>query len=154
MNVGRTFVSIVSVWHPCNFSVKNYNEIFYFFHGRNIPSFQYKMSLDRSTTLGQLDGLSIIFFDLHIPTLTSRLHCSDAMLQLSENTSLLRSVAYIHLSSAKTAKWTAGVWGSSFMYKFYSVGARTEPCGTPPCTFMDVDNSPPTETLNFLLVRN
>jgi hypothetical protein len=40
------------------------------------------------------------------------------------------------------------------MYKMYSVGDRTEPCGTPACMYLSVDISPSTETLNFLSERN
>jgi hypothetical protein len=40
------------------------------------------------------------------------------------------------------------------MYKLYSVGDRTEPCGTPACMYLGVDISPSTETLNFLCERN
>jgi hypothetical protein len=40
------------------------------------------------------------------------------------------------------------------MYKLYSVGDRTEPCGTPACIYLGVDISPSTETLNFRCERN
>jgi len=46
--------------------------------------------------------------------------------------------------------WGLGV---SFIYKLYSVGARTEPCGTPASISLGVDSSPSTETLNFLWDR-
>jgi hypothetical protein len=39
------------------------------------------------------------------------------------------------------------------MYKLYSIGARTEPCGTPAATFLVEESSPSTETLNFLLLK-
>jgi hypothetical protein len=52
------------------------------------------------------------------------------------------------VSSAKSAKFTPGVWGVSFIYKLYRVGDRTEPCGTPACMYRGVDSSPSTETLN------
>jgi hypothetical protein len=39
------------------------------------------------------------------------------------------------------------------MYKLYSVGASTETCDTPACISLGVDNSPSTETLDFLLVK-
>jgi hypothetical protein len=37
----------------------------------------------------------------------------------------------VYMDSAKKANWTPGVCGVSFMYKLYSVGARTEYYGTP-----------------------
>jgi hypothetical protein len=40
------------------------------------------------------------------------------------------------------------------MYKLYSVGDRTEPCGTRAFISLGVDISPSTETLNFLCERN
>jgi hypothetical protein len=39
------------------------------------------------------------------------------------------------------------------MYKLYSIGARTEPCGTPAATFLVEESSPSTKTLNFLLFK-
>jgi hypothetical protein len=39
------------------------------------------------------------------------------------------------------------------MYKLYSLGARTEPCGTLAATFLGEEISPSTETLNFLVVK-
>jgi hypothetical protein len=38
------------------------------------------------------------------------------------------------------------------MYKLYSIGARTKPCGTPAATFVGEESSHSTETLNFLVV--
>jgi len=139
---------------PCNFSIKSYTEIFYVCYKGKVPSFHCKMSLDRSMSAGEVDGLSLILIDSYIPALTPRLHCIEAALQLSENIASLRSVAYIHVSSAKRASWTPGVWGVSFIYKLYSVGARTEPCGTPAFISLGVDSSPSTETLNFWWDRN
>jgi hypothetical protein len=34
------------------------------------------------------------------------------------------AVAYIHVSLAKRAKRTAGVWGISFIYRLYGIGAQ------------------------------
>jgi hypothetical protein len=39
------------------------------------------------------------------------------------------------------------------MYILKRVGERTEPCGTPACITLGIDNSPSTETLNFLYER-
>jgi hypothetical protein len=61
---------------------------------------------------------------------------------------------YIHVSSAKSARWTPRLWGASFIYKLYRVGDRTEPCSTPDCISLVVDISPSTEILTFLFERN
>jgi hypothetical protein len=52
-------------------------------------------------------------------------------MQLSENITSSRPVAYIHVSSEKGARWTHRLWGALFMYKLYKVGDKMEPCGTP-----------------------
>jgi hypothetical protein len=39
------------------------------------------------------------------------------------------------------------------MYKLYSVGDRTEPCGTPAYMYLGVEISPSNETLNFRCER-
>jgi len=85
----------------------------------------------------------------HYASIGVRARCSFLRAYLS-----LRSVAYIHVSSAKRAKWTPGVCGASFVYKLYRVGTRTEPCGTPACISLGVDNAPSSETVIFLLVKN
>jgi hypothetical protein len=66
----------------------------------------------------------------------------------------LWSVAYIHVSPAKRAKWTLGVLGASFICKFYRLEARTDPCGAPACISLGVSDSPSTVTLKFPFVRN
>jgi hypothetical protein len=63
---------------PRNFSVKNYTEIFYLFYVGNVPSFQCKMSPDRSTSIGEVDGLILNLIDFYVSVLTSRLHYSKA----------------------------------------------------------------------------
>jgi len=73
---------------PCNFSIKNYTEIFYNFYKEDVPSYQCGTSLDRSMTTGEADGLSLILIDLHVPALTPRLHSIKAALQLSQNVAL------------------------------------------------------------------
>jgi hypothetical protein len=74
----------------------------------NVPSFQFKMRPDWSTSTREVDGLSLILIDLYVPALTPRLYCSEATLRTYLS---LQSVAYIHVSSAKRAKWTSGVLG-------------------------------------------
>jgi hypothetical protein len=66
----------------------------------------------------------------------------------------LRSAAYRLVSSAKRAGFLPTIWRVSFMYKLYSVGDRTEPCGTPAFKSLGIDILPSTETLNFLCERN
>jgi hypothetical protein len=53
------------------------------------------MSLDRSTSVREVDGLSLMLIDLYVPALTPRLHCSEAALQFSENTALF-AICCIH----------------------------------------------------------
>jgi hypothetical protein len=67
------------------FSIKNYTEIFHVVYKGNDPSFQCKMSLDRSTLMEGIDGLSLIFIDVYVPVLTPRLHGSETALQISDN---------------------------------------------------------------------
>jgi hypothetical protein len=129
---------------PCNFPIKNYTEIVYIFYKGNIPSFQCKMSLHRSTSTGEVDGPSLILIDLYVAALTPRLHCIEAALQLSENIAL-----FVVSRQQRGLIGTLGLGRVSFMYKLYNVGARTEPCGT----HLGVDNSFFTETANFLLDR-
>jgi hypothetical protein len=87
----------------CHFYLKNYTEIFRIVYKGNVPSFQYKTRLDRSTSMVEVDGLSLIFIDLYVLVLTLCLHCSEAALQLSENTASLDicfvytcTITYIH----------------------------------------------------------
>jgi hypothetical protein len=49
--------------------------------------------------------------------------------------------------------WTRGVRRVLIMYKLYTVGTSTEPCGTPDSIPLGVDSSLSTEILNFLLLR-
>jgi hypothetical protein len=61
MNVQRAFGGDrFCVKSPCNFSVINYTEIVHLFYKGNVPSFQCKMSPDRSTSVREVDGLSLI----------------------------------------------------------------------------------------------
>jgi len=76
-------------------------------------------------------------------------------LQLSENIFLIAICCIYTLSSAKKAKWTAGVWERvSLLNKLFRVGVRTEPSSAPVFLSLGVDNSPSTVTLKFLLVKN
>jgi len=36
------------------------------------------MSLDRSTSVREVDGLGLIFIGFHVPVITPRLYCSDS----------------------------------------------------------------------------
>jgi hypothetical protein len=115
---------------PHEFLIKSDTEVFHRMRKRDVPSFQWEMSLDWSTTMREIDGLRIILIDFYVPALTPPLHC-EAALQLSENTISLRTVAYIRVSSAKRAVWSPGVSWVSFIYSSYRIGDRTGPCGTP-----------------------
>jgi len=65
--------AIVSV---CNlhFFLANYTEIFHDVYKGNVISFQCEVSLDRSASMGKVDGLSLILIDLYVPVPTLRLH--------------------------------------------------------------------------------
>jgi hypothetical protein len=104
------------VHFPCKFFMENYTEVFYMIYKRDVPPFICKMSLDWSTAIGETDGMSLTFTDFYVPLLTTRLHCSETALQLSDNINSLRSVAYRHVS-AKQARWTPGVSWRSFIHK-------------------------------------
>jgi hypothetical protein len=67
INVRRTLAVIVSI---CNLHVipfiKNYTETFHVVYIENLPSLHFKRRLHRSTSMGEVDDLSIILIDLHI----------------------------------------------------------------------------------------
>jgi hypothetical protein len=112
------------------------------------------MSPDRFTSVREVDRLSLILIDLYVPALTPRLHYSEAALQLSESTSLLAVCCIYICHRQRGLVGPLGFGVAPFIYKFYRVGARTEPCGTPACIIRGVDNSPSAVTLKFLFVRN
>jgi hypothetical protein len=62
------------MYSPYNFSIKKFTEIFHLVYKGSVPFFQCKIILDRSVSMVEVDGLSIIVIDLHIPALTARLH--------------------------------------------------------------------------------
>jgi hypothetical protein len=111
------------------------------------------MSPNRSKSVREIDGLSLIFINPYIPVLTLRIHCIEAALQLSRNTALL-AVCYIYTRVISNDS-QAGTWGlGAFINKSYRLGARTENCGTRACISRGVDNSPSIVILNFLFLRN
>jgi hypothetical protein len=63
----------------------------------DIPFIQCKMSLGRTKSMGKVDGLNIIFVDFYVAELTLRLNSTETSLQLSENITSLRSVAYTYV---------------------------------------------------------
>jgi hypothetical protein len=88
------------VLSPCDSTIKNYTDIFHLSYKGNVPSFQCKMNPDWYTSVREVDGLNLILIDLYVPAFTPRLHCSEAALQLSENTSLLEFCCiYTRISS-------------------------------------------------------
>jgi hypothetical protein len=89
----RTYVK-----SPCNSPIKYYIDIIY---KENVPSFHCKMSFGRSTPAGEVDGLSLILVNFYVTTLTPRLYCSDAALELPENITLFEVCCiYINVSSS------------------------------------------------------
>jgi hypothetical protein len=98
---------------PCNTlsKITFYNYIFTLLKWC-IPSFQYKMRVDQSTSMREIDDLSHMFQRPHHDSFESRPRC---MFPRSYPSS--RSVLYIHVLSAKWAKWTPRIWGVSFVYK-------------------------------------
>jgi len=98
------------------------------------------MSLDLSTSVGEINGLSIIFIDFYVLGLTPRFHQSEAALQFSENITL-RSDVYVHVPSAKRSGLIRGVWVVFFAYRLYRVGVRMKPFGTPAYISRAVDIS-------------
>jgi hypothetical protein len=95
---------------PCNSPIENYTDIFYIFYKEHVPSFQCRLSIDRSMSTGEVDGLRFIFIDLYVPELTPHLFYVQVALELSEYIAL-RSVACIHVSSAKRANGPLGLAG-------------------------------------------
>jgi hypothetical protein len=54
----------------------------------DIPSILCKRSLGRPMSMRKVNGLSLIFVDIYVPALTSRLNSTETSLQLSENITL------------------------------------------------------------------
>jgi hypothetical protein len=136
INVRRTLTAIVSV---CNLHVvfsKNYTEIFHVDYKGNVLSFQCKKSLDRSASMGEVDGPYLT----HIVFMYQRSHHDS--FEVRPCCSFLRVV------------WPPGVWGISFIYRLYRVWTRTEPFGTPACISRGEYSSPTTVIPNLLLEKN
>jgi hypothetical protein len=49
---------------PCTVSIKNDTEIFNVVFKGNVPSFEFKLNFDRSSSMGEIDGLCFIFIDV------------------------------------------------------------------------------------------
>jgi hypothetical protein len=73
------------VQSPCNPFIEDYTQIFYMTYEGDIPSIQCKMSFRGPKSMGKVDGLSLIYIDFFVPTLTSRFNSTETSLQLSEN---------------------------------------------------------------------
>jgi hypothetical protein len=67
--------------------MKDYTSVFYMICEGNVPSIQCKPSLDRLQSMGNTDGLTLIFIYFHVPALTHRPHRSEAALKLPDNNS-------------------------------------------------------------------
>jgi hypothetical protein len=69
--------------------MEDYTNIFYMTDVGDILSIQCKMSLRGPKSMSKVDDLSLIFIDLYVPMLTSRLNSTETSLQISENITLL-----------------------------------------------------------------
>jgi hypothetical protein len=69
------------------------------------------------------------FTDLHVPVLTSRLHCSEAALQFAENTTFmfLRRVNVGTFITVEVSKTSFRCRGSIVCSRMYNTGTRMEP---------------------------
>jgi hypothetical protein len=61
---------------------------------RDNQNINYKLNIWGLKSVRKVDGLSLIFIDFYDPTLTPSLNRNETSLQLSENISSLRFVAY------------------------------------------------------------
>jgi hypothetical protein len=59
---------------PRNPFIRDYTEVFYMIYEGNDPSIHCKTSLDRLSSMEEIDGLSLISIDFYVATLTSRHH--------------------------------------------------------------------------------
>jgi len=57
-----------------HFSIENDTELFYMVNKRDVPSFEHKTSLHRSTAMREIDGLILIFIDFYVSESTPRLN--------------------------------------------------------------------------------
>jgi hypothetical protein len=135
MNVLKALASIIYIYSLyVIFFTENYTEIFYKTDEGDIPSIQCKMSLRGPMFMRKVGGLSLIFNDFYVLSIIPlRPRCSFLRTQPSS-----WSVAYIQVSSPKKPRQTPAVWGISFICILYSVGNRTETCGTPACISLGV----------------
>jgi len=88
----------------CNLFIRSFAEIFHAVYKENVSSFQCKINVDRSASMEEADGLSLILIDLHVTALTTRLHRGKTALQFSENIPLfeiycVRACVYICIIS-------------------------------------------------------
>jgi hypothetical protein len=115
----------------------------------DILSIHCKLSLRGPKSVRKVDGLSLIFIDFYFPALIPYLSSNETLLQLPENMTLF-AVCHIYggVISEETEIDTRCL--GHFIYILCNVGDRMDPCDIPACTFLGVDISPLTETLNFL----
>jgi hypothetical protein len=103
INIRRALAAVVPV---CNLHVIFYQKLH---RGTSrclqrelaVPSS--KKSLDRSASLGEVDGLTVVLIDLYVPALTPRFRGAETALRFSKNITLF-AVVYIHVSSAERAR--------------------------------------------------
>jgi hypothetical protein len=105
-------------------------------------------------SFGEIDRLSFLFIDVHVPELTPRIHYSEASLQFAETTTfvcLCRVNTGIVREQTKTS--FEAPWGHHLYIDSTIFGQGRNHWGTPAAIFLGVENSPSTKTLNFLSVR-
>jgi hypothetical protein len=77
------------VQSPCNSLIGDYTEIFYTVYKWNVLSIQCKRVLRWSTSAREVDPLSFILTYFNVPALTPDLHCTETVLEFSDNKTLL-----------------------------------------------------------------
>jgi len=100
-----------SVTSPCNFSFKNYTDIFYLFYEGNVRNFNLRWA---STD----PRLGFILIDLYVQVLTPRLYCSEAALQLSEDIAVIMVCCIYTLSPARELRGRLGFGRRHFCTNF------------------------------------
>jgi hypothetical protein len=112
----------------------------------DILAIQSKISLIRPKSMRKVDGLSLIFISFYVPVLTPYLNSTEAL--RTQPSSWCRTYTGFF---SKDRHQAFGVYHLYILY-LYTVGDRTEPCGTPGCISLTIDILP-SETLNFLWKR-